>query len=82
MNENKDLACELSKSLYGLKQSLRTQVSNVSHLYIWTWIFRKKKVDHGVYSKQVGVPFVYPVLNVDDMLLIGNNKKIIKDIKY
>lgn len=34
-----------------------------------------------MYSKQVGDHFVYMVLYVDDMLLIGNNKEIIKDIK-
>lgn len=33
-----------------------------------------------MYSKQVGDHFVYMVLYVDDMLLIGNNKEI-KDIK-
>jgi hypothetical protein len=34
-----------------------------------------------VYTKHVGDHFVIMVLYVDDMLLIGNNKEIIKDVK-
>lgn len=34
-----------------------------------------------MYSKQVGDQFIYVVFYVDDMLLTGNNKEIIKDVK-
>jgi hypothetical protein len=34
-----------------------------------------------VYFKLVGDHFIYVVLYVDDMLLIGNNKEIIKEVK-
>jgi hypothetical protein len=34
-----------------------------------------------VYFKLVGNHFIYVVLYVDDMLLIGNNKENIKDVK-
>jgi hypothetical protein len=34
-----------------------------------------------VYFKLIGDHFIYLVLYVDDMLLIGNNKKIIQDVK-
>jgi hypothetical protein len=34
-----------------------------------------------VYSKLVGDHIIYLVLYVDDMLLIGNNKEIIQDVK-
>ena len=41
----------------------------------------RSKVDHCVYSKQVGDHFINIVLYVDDMLLIGNNKDVIKEVK-
>jgi hypothetical protein len=34
-----------------------------------------------VYFKLIGDHFIYLVLYVDDMLLIGNNKEIIEDVK-
>jgi hypothetical protein len=34
-----------------------------------------------VYFKLIGDLLIYLVLYVDDMLLIGNNKKIIQDVK-
>jgi hypothetical protein len=34
-----------------------------------------------VYFKLIGDHLIYLVLYVDDMLLIGNNKEIIKDVK-
>jgi hypothetical protein len=49
--------------------------------YIMRLGFSRGKFDHYVYFKLVGNHFIYVVLYVDDMLLIGNNKKIIKDVK-
>jgi hypothetical protein len=50
-----------------------------------TYILRlgisRSKVDHRVYFKLVGNHFIYVVLYVDDMLLIGNKKEMIKDVK-
>ena len=43
--------------------------------------FTRRKEDHCVYSKLFGDHLIYLVLYVDDMLLIGNNKKIIQDVK-
>ena len=34
-----------------------------------------------MYSKLIGGHLIYLVLYVDDMLLIGNNKEIIQDVK-
>ena len=34
-----------------------------------------------VYYKQVGEHFIYVVLYVDDMLLVGNNMEVIKNVK-
>ena len=41
----------------------------------------RSKVDHCVYFKQVSDHFNNIVLYVDDMLLIGNNKDVIKEVK-
>jgi hypothetical protein len=41
----------------------------------------RRRVDHCVYSKQAGNHFIYVVLYVDDMLLVGNNMGVIKEVK-
>ena len=41
----------------------------------------RSKVDHYVYYKQVGEHFIHVVLYVDDMLLVGNNMEVIKEVK-
>ena len=41
----------------------------------------RNNVDHCVYYKQVGNDFIYAVLYVDDMLLVGNNMDVIKEVK-
>jgi hypothetical protein len=41
----------------------------------------RRRVDHYVYSKQVGNHFIYVVVYVDDMLLVGNNMDVIKEVK-
>ena len=49
--------------------------------YILGLGFVRRKVDHCVYSKQVGDHFINIVMYVDDTLLIGNNKDVIKEVK-
>jgi len=41
----------------------------------------KSKENHCVYFKLIGDRFTYLVLYVDDMLLVGNDKEIIQDLK-
>ena len=43
--------------------------------------FVRRNDDHYVYSKHIGDHFINIVLYVDDMLLIGNNKDVIKEVK-
>jgi hypothetical protein len=43
--------------------------------------FTGSKEDHCLYLKLVGDHLIYLVLNVDDMLLIGNDKEVIQDVK-
>jgi len=49
--------------------------------YILGLGFVRSGVDHCLYSKQVGNHFIYVVLYVDDMLLVGNNMDVIKEVK-
>jgi hypothetical protein len=51
------------------------------HSYMLGLGFTRSKEDHCVYSKLIGDHLIYLVLYVDDMLLIGNNKEIIQDVK-
>ena len=77
---NKELVSKLKKSLYGIKKSPRMWYQNFD-TYILGLGFVRRKADHCVYSKQVGDHFTNIVLYVDDMLLIGNNKDVIKEVK-
>jgi hypothetical protein len=76
----KELVCRLKKSLYGLKQSPRMWYQKFD-TYMLGLGFTRIKEDHCVYSKLNGDHLIYLVLYVDDMLLIGNNKEIIQDVK-
>ena len=49
--------------------------------YIRGLSFTRSKEDHCVYFKLIGDHVIYLVLYVDDMLLIGNDKEIIQDLK-
>jgi hypothetical protein len=76
----KELVCKLKKSLYGLKKSPRMWYQKFD-TYILELGFVRRRVDHCVYSKQVGNHFIYVVLYVDDMLLVANNMDVIKEVK-
>ena len=49
--------------------------------YILGLGFTRSKEDHCVYFKLIGDHLIYLVLYVDGMLLIGNNREIIQDVK-
>src|SRR6202034_4029134 len=76
----KELVCKLKKSLYGLKQPPRMWYQKFD-TFIWGLGFTRSKVDHCVYFKLIGDRVIYLVLYVDDMLLVGNDKEIIQDLK-
>jgi hypothetical protein len=76
----KELVCKLKKSLYGLKQSPRMWYQKFDTNILGLG-FVRSRVDHCVYSKQAGNHFIYVVLYVDDMLLVGNNMDVIKEVK-
>jgi len=49
--------------------------------FIWGLGFIKRKADHCVYFKLIRDCVIYLVLYVDDMLLVGNDKEVIQDLK-
>jgi hypothetical protein len=71
----KELVCKLKNSLYGLKQSPRMWYQKFD-TYMLGLGFTRRKEDHHVYFKLIGDHLIYLVLYVDDMLLIGNDKRL------
>ena len=80
MKDKKELVCKLKKTPYGLKQSPRMWYHKFD-TFIWGLDFTRSKVDHCVYFKLIGDYVIYLVFYVDDMLLVGNEKEIIQDLK-
>jgi hypothetical protein len=80
MKGKKELVCKMKNSLYGLKQSPRMWYQKFD-TYLMGLGFTRRKEDHCVYFKLIGDYLIYLVLYMDDMLLIGNNKEIIQDVK-
>jgi hypothetical protein len=76
----KELVCKMKRSLYGPNKSPRMWYHNFD-TYILSLGFVRSKADHYIYSKEKGGHFIYATLNFDDMLLIGNNMDIIKEVK-
>ena len=76
----KELVCKMKKSMYGLKQSPSMWYQKFD-TYMLGLGFTRRKEDHCVYSKLIGDHLIYLVLYVDDMLLTGNKKDIIHDVK-
>jgi hypothetical protein len=76
----KEMLCKIKKSLYGLRQSPRMWYQKID-TYMLGLGFTRSKEDHYVYFKLIGDHLIYLFLYVDDMLLIGNNKDIIEDVK-
>jgi len=76
----KELVWKLKRYIYGLKKSQRMRYKNFD-TYILGLGFVRSRGDHCVYSKKFGNHFIYVVLYVDDMLLVGNNMDVIKEVK-
>jgi hypothetical protein len=76
----KEMVYKLKKSLYGSKKSPRMWYKKFD-TYMLGLGFTRSKEDHCVYLKLIGEHLIYFILYVDDILMIGNNKEIIKDVK-
>lgn len=74
------LVCKLKKSLYGLKKSPRMWYQKFD-TYVLSLGFLRSKSHHCVYYKAANGDILIIVLYVDDMLFIGNRKRMISDLK-
>ncbi|KAL0394380.1 UNVERIFIED_CONTAM: hypothetical protein Slati_4404200 [Sesamum latifolium] len=72
--------CRLQRSIYGLKQASRSWNTRFDEV-IQGYDFMKNEYDPCVYKKISGCSVAYLVLYVDDILLIGNDVKMLGDIK-
>ncbi|KAL0283187.1 UNVERIFIED_CONTAM: Retrovirus-related Pol polyprotein from transposon RE2 [Sesamum angustifolium] len=69
--------CHLQRSIYGLKQA-----SKLEHTFdevVRGYDFIKNEHDPCVYKKVNGSSVVYVVLYINDILLIGNDVKMLGD---
>ncbi|KAL0463322.1 UNVERIFIED_CONTAM: hypothetical protein Slati_0219800 [Sesamum latifolium] len=72
--------CRLQRSIYGLKQASRSWNTRFDEV-ILGYDFIKNDYDPCIYKKISGSSVAYLVLYVDDILLIGNDVKMLGNIK-
>ncbi|KAL0411352.1 UNVERIFIED_CONTAM: Retrovirus-related Pol polyprotein from transposon RE2 [Sesamum latifolium] len=72
--------CRLQRSIYGLKQAFRSWKTRFDEV-IRGYDFIKNDYDPCIYKKISGSSVAYLVLYVDDILFIGNDVKMLGDIK-
>ena len=73
--------CKLTKSLYGLKQSLRQWYKRFDR-FMKMQRYTRNKFDHCVYFRKLQEgSFVYLLLYVDDMLIASKRKDEIEKLK-
>ncbi|KAL0445956.1 UNVERIFIED_CONTAM: Retrovirus-related Pol polyprotein from transposon TNT 1-94, partial [Sesamum latifolium] len=73
--------CRLQRSIYGLKQASRSWNTRFDEV-IRGYDFIKNDYDPCVYKKINGSSVAYLVLYVDDILLIGNDVKMLGTLKH
>ena len=66
------LACQLKKSLYGLKQVPKQMVLEVSLVYDFSRLHTQSETHHCMYTRQAKDDIlIILILYVDDMLIVG-----------
>ena len=78
--KNPNKVCKLNKSIYGLKQASRSWNLHFDQK-IKTFGFIKNEDEPCVYKKSSGSYITFLILYVDDILIIGNNIQMLKDVK-
>lgn len=75
-NNNKDLVCRLKKGIYGLKQAARLWNDTV-HRLLTSHGFEQGKADPCFYSKNIDNNWLFVLVYVDDILLVGKTNNMI-----
>ncbi|KAD4385964.1 hypothetical protein E3N88_26133 [Mikania micrantha] len=78
--KNYNKVCKLNKSIYGLKQASRSWNIRFDQK-IKELGFIKNEDEPCVYKKASGSYITFLILYVDDILIIGNNIPMLKDVK-
>src|SRR3954463_16805036 len=78
--EDAGKVCKLQRAIYGLKQASQSWNKHFDEV-IKVFRFIKNEEESCVYKKVSGSARVFLVLYVDDILLIGNDKKILNEVK-
>ena len=74
------MICKLQMSIYGLKQTSRSWNIRFDQV-ITLYDFEKSPDEPCVYKRIQGTKVVFLVLYVDDILLIGNDIKVLPSVK-
>ena len=80
VQDNSSLVCLLKKSLYGLKKAPRAWYDKMDRFLLKTG-FSRCHSDPNVYTKKVGNHLIILVLYVDDLILTGNDPKLLTHVK-
>ncbi|GJT63798.1 retrovirus-related pol polyprotein from transposon TNT 1-94 [Tanacetum coccineum] len=75
-----NIVCKLTKSLYGLKQANRQWFEKLT-TFLVSIGFKQSYVDTSLFTLDKDGKFVTLLVYVDDILLAGNDKKLIQGIK-
>jgi len=75
-----NLVCKLKKTLYSLKQALRTWSDKIGQ-YLVTSGFQTSNVDFSLYVKNIDYGIVVIIIYVDDLIIIGDSDANIFDLK-
>ena len=78
--EDAGKVCKLQRAIYGLKQASRSWNTRFDEV-VKGFGFIKNEEESCVYKKVSGSARVFLVLYVDDILLIGNDKKFLNEVK-
>jgi hypothetical protein len=80
VQNDSSLVCLLKKYLYGLKQAPQAWYEKMGNFLIVTG-FSRCHYDPNVYTKKVEIHVIILVLYVDDLILTGNDSKILNYVK-
>lgn len=79
-NYDKNMVCRLKKSLYGLKQSSRQWNLKLTQSLV-SGGFKQSYHDYSLFTKEINNEIVVVLVYVDDILVTGNSKEGINDVK-